>query len=57
MTKELRGKEIAGKDHMAYLKAELDEAKERKKVGMAEREQIRKGMYACTCMCVHVAKL
>lgn len=45
VTKELRMKELSGKDRVAYLKAELDEAKERKKVGMAEREQIRKGKY------------
>ena len=42
-TKELRGKEISGKDRVANLKLELEEAKERKKVGIAEREQIRKG--------------
>ncbi len=45
-SKDIRAKEVFWRDRVANLKLELEEAKERKKVGIAEREQIRKGL--CT---------
>ena len=54
-TKELRGKELASKDKIAHFKQELEEARERKKVGIAERKELAKGQYArCVCVCVCV---
>lgn len=55
-TKEVRGKELVTRDKIVHLKQEMEEARERKKVGIAEREQLAKGQCSTpassVCVCV-----
>ncbi len=43
--KEHRSKELRLKDGLKYLRQELDEAKERKKISMAQKDEYRKSTW------------
>lgn len=43
--KENRSLELKLKDQIAHLRQELEEAKERKKISMAEKDQFRRGTW------------
>ena len=45
MIKENRSNELRLKDKITRLRRELEEAKERKKISITEKDQLRKGKY------------